>query len=382
MSVVLALGDPPRGMSSDDGRAAAIRALSVYQSAIEAMAPGIHMNVIDHVGAPPALDGGDGLSTIRWIGSRWEDDYDPAALAVTVTTYDADSGRITDSDIVVNAERYSWSAASDASSCRAAYDLQDVLTHELGHAFGLAHDTSDPAATMFPTADACETSKRDLDDGDIDGLHYLYVDVGPASSGCAVGGRSGDASGALWIVGLLVLLRRRAVGLSVLALALAAAPAGATTLVKLSLEKVGGGAALVVQGTVRTVACARRAGRVYTDATVTVASCLRGPCPTEVTVRQLGGEVDGVGTAVEGTAPFTAGDEVVVFLRPRADGAFAPVGMVQGVFRVERGPDKAVAALIRDLRGVGFAGEAPPAAVERLGPDELRRALDTAAPSR
>src|SRR5262249_21744048 len=108
---------------------------------------------------------------------------------------------------------------------------------------------------------------------------------------------------------------------------------------------------------------------------VDVESCGRGACGASVTVRQLGGELGGRGTAVEGAARFAAGDEVLLFLRPRSDGTFAPVGMVQGVFRVERDAGGGVAAYVRDLRGVGFAGEDRPGAVERIAPAELRRAV-------
>jgi hypothetical protein len=131
---------------------------------------------------------------------------------------------------------------------------------------------------------------------------------------------------------------------------------------------------VVVQGTVRSVEVARRGRRVYTDATVEVAGCLRGSCGAAVTVRQLGGEIDGAGMAVEGTARLAAGDEVMLFLRPRLDGAFAPVGMAQGVFQVERDAGGAVRAYRRDLRGVSFAGDAA-GAVERLSAADFARAL-------
>src|SRR5262249_10086549 len=153
-------------------------------------------------------------NTVRWVSSDWDDDYDPAALAVTLTSYDRDSGRITRADVVVNAQSYAWSASADESGCRGAYDLQDVVTHELGHLFGLGHEMVDTNATMYPSADTCESLKRDLDPDDLAGLQYLYVEVGPASAGCAVGG-GGTQGGALLVVGLLALarLRRRAVAL-------------------------------------------------------------------------------------------------------------------------------------------------------------------------
>lgn len=388
---VIALDEGPIGVAPDDARAAAGEAITAYQLALQRMAPGVHIQSHELDGSVSGSSTDDGISVVRWVTSRWDDDFDPSALAVTVTTYDADSGRITDADVAINGEHYRWSAASDESACTGGFDLQNTLTHELGHAFGLAHEMTDHAATMYPTADPCETSKRDLDVEDMRGLSYLYVVVGPADAGCSVGGRSGPGDAPSLVLVALVLAarlgRRRSAlarpalpaALIVVALALGlAAPAGATTLVRLSMDAVGAASEVIVQGNVVSTQVFRRGQRVYTDTTIAVASCLRGACGSAVTVRQLGGELDGRGTAIEGTARFAAGDEVVVFLRRRADGAYAPVGMMQGVLGVERAPDRTVQGYRRDLRGVGFAGEDRAGAVERVRPEELRRALDSA----
>jgi hypothetical protein len=185
-----------------------------------------------------------------------------------------------------------------------------------------------------------------------------------------VGGRGG-AGGALLVVLALLARRRRA---WVALLVLAAAPAQATLVRRVGLEKMGQTAGLVVQGTVRSTEAVRRGDRIYTDVVIDVATCLKGACPARVTVRQLGGEVDGQGTSVEGAATFTVGVEVVLFLRARADAAFAPVGMAQGAFRVERDAQRRVRALVRDLGGLSFVGE--PAA-ERTDPAELQTAISS-----
>jgi len=52
-------------------------------------------------------------------------------------------------------------------------DLENVMTHELGHYLGLAHSTV-LDATMFASAEAGETIKRDLDPDDIEGLCTIY----------------------------------------------------------------------------------------------------------------------------------------------------------------------------------------------------------------
>jgi hypothetical protein len=124
-------------------------------------------------------------------------------LAITITFSDAESGEILESDIVVNANKSfadlapdgapeamtSCSARSDGSACKSTYDLASVLTHEVGHFFGLDEDTSTPSATMFGCTNQCETHKRDLSDDDQRAIRALYPEGSleseePRASGC------------------------------------------------------------------------------------------------------------------------------------------------------------------------------------------------------
>jgi Matrixin len=52
-------------------------------------------------------------------------------------------------------------------------DIQNVATHELGHAIGLGHVT-DKLLTMYPVSMAGETLKRILGNGDKRGVDFLY----------------------------------------------------------------------------------------------------------------------------------------------------------------------------------------------------------------
>ena len=52
-------------------------------------------------------------------------------------------------------------------------DLENVFAHELGHYLGLAHST-EAEATMFASAVAGETLKRDLAADDVEGLCAAY----------------------------------------------------------------------------------------------------------------------------------------------------------------------------------------------------------------
>lgn len=58
-------------------------------------------------------------------------------------------------------------------TCTRSFDLQSVATHEWGHAFGLAHETSGPDEVMFPTSRPCKL-RRHLGEGDYLGMQTLY----------------------------------------------------------------------------------------------------------------------------------------------------------------------------------------------------------------
>jgi hypothetical protein len=99
----------------------------------------------------------------------WEHTVD--ALAITTTSYLRESGKIEDSDVEFNSDRFLFTAV-DSPACVApnfnvgcvASDIQNTATHEIGHMLGLAH-TSAPSSTMNPGADPGELSKRTLDNG-------------------------------------------------------------------------------------------------------------------------------------------------------------------------------------------------------------------------
>jgi hypothetical protein len=80
---------------------------------------------------------------------------------------------IVEYDMVFDDPDYLW---GDADVNPAAMDFENIATHELGHALGLDHplDTC-TEETMYAFAVEGETSKRDLNSGDIDGVNDVYA---------------------------------------------------------------------------------------------------------------------------------------------------------------------------------------------------------------
>jgi hypothetical protein len=76
--------------------------------------------------------------------------------------------------------------------------------------------------------------------------------------------------------------------------------------------------------------------KIYTYITVSVEDCLKGNkhCP-EVTIRQEGGEVGGIGLKVVGAPEYKEGEDVLTFLEEYEPDHFKCVGMMQGKYTVE-----------------------------------------------
>jgi hypothetical protein len=76
----------------------------------------------------------------------------------------------------VRSEQHSSCVAQAESSCgRNVYDVENVLTHEVGHFFGLGEDMTDTAATMYLCTNRCETHKRKLTASDTSVMTALYA---------------------------------------------------------------------------------------------------------------------------------------------------------------------------------------------------------------
>ena len=120
------------------------------------------------------------------------------------------------------------------------------------------------------------------------------------------------------------------------ALVVAAPPAGALTVLPATFEELVRESVAVVHGRVREVDGRWTADRRTIESTITldVYDAFKGAHLETATFVVPGGEAGGRILVMPGAPTFRVGDEVVVFLRGRAPSIPQPVGLSLGVYRV------------------------------------------------
>lgn len=81
------------------------------------------------------------------------------------------TGYLKDADIKIYDGGFKF--YTDATGCSGGIFLEDILTHEFGHALGLGH-SSVGDATMYPTMSYCSQQWRSLSSDDILGVESVY----------------------------------------------------------------------------------------------------------------------------------------------------------------------------------------------------------------
>ncbi len=176
---------------------------------------------------PPPRAVNDAHNSLIFRNTSWcqlapdgscEIDYDASALAFTWDTANKMTGQIYDADIEVNLVDFQWADVVADPSQRDDMDLQNALTHEMGHFVGLDHTCFNPLSagtgprpkdntgapvpdcdvapaavqqtTMYPSAMPGDTQKRTLSPDDQAGLCGIYPagqrppGDGPLRGGC------------------------------------------------------------------------------------------------------------------------------------------------------------------------------------------------------
>ena len=177
-----------------------------------------NMDVTGYYGEDPTMN----LVTFR---EKWPHPDRP--VAYTAVTYDPKTGEIRDADIELNGEDFRFTTNPAKEPWK--IDVENTVTHELGHVLGLDHTDDDgESSTMYGQADPGESKKRTLEPDDIEGLctiypagegvscpvltpKYVYYDGIPLDEGCSAGPHS-RAGASVFL--LLILLLMSATGLA------------------------------------------------------------------------------------------------------------------------------------------------------------------------
>lgn len=133
----------------------------------------------------------DGQNVVLFIYDDWP--YEPGFAALTFRYFDNRSGKLIDTDIAFNADRFNWSIGGSG------FDIENSAAHEVGHFTGLGHSSVNDA-TMYANTVPTETSKRSLHSDDLSGISAIYgsgTSAPPTDDGgglTADGGGSGGCS--------------------------------------------------------------------------------------------------------------------------------------------------------------------------------------------
>lgn len=133
--------------------------------------------------------------------------------------------------------------------------------------------------------------------------------------------------------------RRSALALSTLVLILLLAlPASATVMVEIPMEDLIATSDVIVHAHVLRTGSQLETyeGHLepHTITELRIDDWLKGDGEERIAIDEIGGEVDGRGSWIDGTPRYRDGEEVVVFLGRLPGGAFRTVGMEQGRFDV------------------------------------------------
>ncbi|MGV3624904.1 MAG: matrixin family metalloprotease [Archangium sp.] len=270
-----------------------------------------------------------GRENVNAVVSVDEWPYAPSNLAVTLTTLNARTNEILDTDILFNVKGHLLAILpANETHYDRGFDFQNALTHEVGHALGLSHNDADEGLVMFSSTFPGELSKRTLKQDDRDGLKTLYGAGLPVATASTTGasnvaiGADGEevtpvagcsATGAMpmLLVGLLGLLRnrRRAAVAAVTMLTGTAVFAAEPSRAELqNADTVAVARVMDRESTLHPTT----PGLIVTRLTLVPSSCLKGSCDELRSVVMWGGRVGDLEQIVAHEPVPAKGAEVIV----------------------------------------------------------------------
>ena len=101
----------------------------------------------------------------------WPYDDPYSTLGLTTVTFNAETGEIYDADMEINSSARNLSITDQVPA--KGFDLESVITHEVGHFLGLAHAT-DVRSTMYASYKPGSSALRTLAPDDVAGLCAIY----------------------------------------------------------------------------------------------------------------------------------------------------------------------------------------------------------------
>jgi hypothetical protein len=114
--------------------------------------------------------GGPNQNAIIFRDDVWPYNDASNTLGLTTVTFEPDTGELYDADTEING---TVPLSTGDPVMDGSYDLDSIITHEMGHFLGLAH-SADATATMYAQYSRGSTAMRTLKQDDIDGLCSIY----------------------------------------------------------------------------------------------------------------------------------------------------------------------------------------------------------------
>ena len=165
---------PGAGLTSDDIRDAAANGFAAWSSQNCTDIQFYYKGIVATRESNMTSDTVNDYNSIIFRYQDWQDFDCLDAIACTTVVTRRAAGEIIDADIDLNLDEYQF--VLDPLQGSTAFDLQSVLTHEIGHMIGFDHtQPSHPEAVMWPYASwGDEATRRVLEQDDIDTLCETY----------------------------------------------------------------------------------------------------------------------------------------------------------------------------------------------------------------